>query len=113
MKSTHYITHEEIRERAHQIWEKGGRPEGRDTDHWLQAEKELQNQRERPWHHVRSRGFFAALRMTIRRINRVLPACPTGFGSCPSAGAQGIQLLIDHGVDWRCRGWRRFQPPLG
>jgi hypothetical protein len=32
---------EQIRERAHQIWLREGRPEGRDIDHWRQAEVEL------------------------------------------------------------------------
>ncbi|PWW03567.1 hypothetical protein DFR52_101248 [Hoeflea marina] len=31
-----------IRERAHQIWEAEGRPEGREADHWEQARTELQ-----------------------------------------------------------------------
>jgi hypothetical protein len=30
-----------IRERAYQLWEQEGRPEGRHMDHWLQAEREL------------------------------------------------------------------------
>jgi DUF2934 family protein len=30
-----------IRERAYQLWEQEGRPEGRHLDHWLQAEHEL------------------------------------------------------------------------
>jgi hypothetical protein len=30
-----------IAERAYQIWEREGRPHGRDMDHWLQAEREL------------------------------------------------------------------------
>ena len=29
------------RERAYQIWEEEGRPEGREIEHWLQAEGEL------------------------------------------------------------------------
>ena len=32
---------QKIRERAHQIWEQAGRPEGRDADHWRQAESEI------------------------------------------------------------------------
>jgi Protein of unknown function (DUF2934) len=32
---------QEIRERAHRIWEQAGRPEGRDADHWQQAESEI------------------------------------------------------------------------
>lgn len=30
-----------IRERAYAIWEQEGRPQGRDLDHWLQAETEI------------------------------------------------------------------------
>jgi hypothetical protein len=30
-----------IRERAHQIWEDQGRPEGRDQEHWSRAEQEI------------------------------------------------------------------------
>jgi hypothetical protein len=33
--------HEMIARRAHEIWERSGRPAGSDQDHWLQAEKEL------------------------------------------------------------------------
>jgi len=32
---------EQIRERAHQLWEVAGRPEGREQDFWLEAEREL------------------------------------------------------------------------
>ena len=32
---------QQIRERAHQIWEQAGRPEGHDADHWHQAESEI------------------------------------------------------------------------
>ncbi len=30
-----------IRQRAHELWEKAGKPEGRETDFWLQAEREV------------------------------------------------------------------------
>ena len=30
-----------IRERAYEIWEREGRPEGRDAEHWRQAAAEL------------------------------------------------------------------------
>jgi hypothetical protein len=33
--------HEEIAALAHQIWEKNGRPAGRDVQFWLQAEQSL------------------------------------------------------------------------
>lgn len=32
---------DEIRQRAHQIWEREGRPDGMDKDHWTRAEREL------------------------------------------------------------------------
>ncbi|BAI75850.1 hypothetical protein AZL_d00240 (plasmid) [Azospirillum sp. B510] len=32
---------ERIRRRAHELWEKEGRPQGRDADHWTQAEAEI------------------------------------------------------------------------
>ena len=30
-----------IRERAYEIWERADRPEGKATEHWLQAEAEV------------------------------------------------------------------------
>jgi len=32
---------EEIRLRAHQIWEAEGRPDGKEAEHWARAEQEL------------------------------------------------------------------------
>jgi hypothetical protein len=32
---------ERIRERAKQIWEQAGKPEGRDEEFWLQAEQQI------------------------------------------------------------------------
>jgi hypothetical protein len=32
--------------RAHKIWEAGGRTDGRELDHWLQAEQELRDEAE-------------------------------------------------------------------
>jgi hypothetical protein len=31
----------EIRKRAYEMWEREGSPEGRDKDHWADAEREL------------------------------------------------------------------------
>jgi hypothetical protein len=39
-----YPTDEQIRERAYRIWEKFGKPEGRDEDFWHLAEQELLNE---------------------------------------------------------------------
>jgi hypothetical protein len=38
------ITQEDIAKRAREIWEKEGRPEGRNLEHWLQAESDLNEQ---------------------------------------------------------------------
>jgi hypothetical protein len=35
----------EIARRAYELWEQEGRPEGREQEHWLQAEKELTGRR--------------------------------------------------------------------
>ncbi len=35
---------ERIKQRAHEIWESEGRPDGRDAEHWSRAEEELRNQ---------------------------------------------------------------------
>ncbi|MCC8947425.1 DUF2934 domain-containing protein [Bradyrhizobium sp. Arg62] len=32
---------QEVRARAHELWEQNGRPSGRDLEFWLQAEREL------------------------------------------------------------------------
>ncbi len=32
-----------VQERAYEIWEREGRPDGREMDHWLQAEQEISN----------------------------------------------------------------------
>ena len=34
-----------IRERAYQIWEREGRPHGRDFEHWVMAQVEIATQR--------------------------------------------------------------------
>jgi hypothetical protein len=39
------ISPEQIAERAHSIWEREGRPEGRDKEFWFRAEAELKNGR--------------------------------------------------------------------
>jgi hypothetical protein len=41
------FTSDEIAQRAYQIYERDGRTDGRDMDHWLQAERELREERQR------------------------------------------------------------------
>jgi hypothetical protein len=37
-------TEKEIKNRAYEIWERNGRPEGREDEFWRQAEQELRNE---------------------------------------------------------------------
>ena len=37
-------TEKEIMARAYEIWERNGRPEGREDEFWHQAEQELRNE---------------------------------------------------------------------
>jgi hypothetical protein len=37
-----FPTDDQIRNRAHQLWEQAGKPEGREDEFWHQAEQELQ-----------------------------------------------------------------------
>lgn len=46
MTSPDYITHEEIRARAYQLWQENGRPAGRDAEFWFQAENEHRARRD-------------------------------------------------------------------
>jgi hypothetical protein len=36
---------DQIRARAHEFWEQAGRPEGREDEFWLRAERELSEER--------------------------------------------------------------------
>lgn len=38
------MTQQDIGTRAYELWEKEGRPHGRDLAHWLEAERMLQQQ---------------------------------------------------------------------
>jgi len=38
------LPEEDIRERAHELWEAAGRPEGREEEFWLEAERQLKGE---------------------------------------------------------------------
>ena len=38
---------DQIAQRAHALWEKRGRPQGQDIEHWLEAERQLTQERTR------------------------------------------------------------------
>lgn len=42
-----FPTEEQIKQRAHELWEEAGRPEGRDREFWHQAERDLQGASEK------------------------------------------------------------------
>jgi hypothetical protein len=43
---------DEIRKRAHEIWEEEGRPEGRHDEHWRRAREDIQRQFEQATAHA-------------------------------------------------------------
>ena len=47
---------DQIAQRAYQIFEREGRMDGRDMEHWLQAERELQSERERTGSNVNAQN---------------------------------------------------------
>jgi hypothetical protein len=53
--------HDRINERARQLWEREGRPHGRDLDHWQKAEDEL-------WQEALASATGLAERMTPRSV---------------------------------------------
>jgi hypothetical protein len=53
------IAHEQISKRAREIWEREGRPEGRDKEHWLQAEAELHEESSKGQNDQNGQNFSA------------------------------------------------------
>ena len=37
----HTTEHDKIRDRAYQLWDRAGQPEGREQEFWFEAEREL------------------------------------------------------------------------
>ena len=51
---------DQLRSRAYQIWEREGRPQGRDLEHWLEAERELEAEDRKPRAKKEEAGLEAA-----------------------------------------------------
>ena len=51
---------DQLRSRAYQIWESEGRPQGRDLEHWLEAERELEAEDRKPRPKKEEAGLEAA-----------------------------------------------------
>jgi hypothetical protein len=49
------LSNDEIATRAYEIYEREGRSDGRDMEHWLRAESELRTERQQPQSSPRSR----------------------------------------------------------
>ncbi len=62
--------YDKIARRAYELWENEGRPQGKDTAHWLQAEAEIRHQEFRRDLKNRSSGE----EMDSRRGRRVFAA---------------------------------------
>ncbi|MBI1179283.1 MAG: DUF2934 domain-containing protein [Alphaproteobacteria bacterium] len=70
-------TDAQIRERSYFIWEREGRPDGRDWDHWLRAEGELRAEK----------SVEAAPKPKPRRRTAPAPATQDG----PAAAASKVR----------------------
>lgn len=62
--------HEEIARRAHELWEQEGRPEGRDADHWLEAERQLRGTSNEPDASTDARAEARAIKASAERRAR-------------------------------------------
>ena len=80
----------EIEQRAYEIWEREGRPEGRHVEHWMQAQWELQGEAEIAGHNASSAtaggsGIAAPAKKTTRRTAAPKAAAPKA--AAPKAAA--------------------------
>jgi len=65
------VSEEAIRRRSHEIWIEEGRPEGRDLEHWLEAEAELE--REQQKRDLRTTAFHRLIYRVEERQRSVPP----------------------------------------
>jgi hypothetical protein len=59
--------YDKIAQRAYQLWEKEGRPKGKETEHWLRAEAEIKREEQRQG----SRTGSSMEEADVRRNRRV------------------------------------------
>jgi hypothetical protein len=65
-----------IHQRAHEIWEREGRPDGRHDEHWAQARREIE-----------AEGGAASARPVAPDGNSPTLTAPNGGGSTPAEAA--------------------------
>lgn len=69
-----------IKERAYQLWEREGRPHGKDLEHWRRAEQE-----------VKSQADQGILQRSVERSNpspRMAPTSPAGTAAAAGESRQ-------------------------
>ena len=87
----------EIRQRAYQIWEREGRPMGRDREHWLMAERELAYEQGKPvLTEPQSLAAAAAYEREVKNFLRQYRANDAMFLTANSSG--GVILKRARGV---------------
>jgi Protein of unknown function (DUF2934). len=69
-KISETAAHEEIARRAHELWEQEGRPEGRDFDHWIEAERQLRGAPAQPESTADARAEARAIKASAERRAR-------------------------------------------
>lgn len=80
---------ERIRVRAHEIWERQGRPDGRHEEHWDQACREIEMENED------AAGLQATLTETIGLAVGVEPEEDRAVGHQPSEPAEGDRGVVE------------------
>ncbi|AZO71294.1 DUF2934 domain-containing protein [Mesorhizobium sp. M1D.F.Ca.ET.043.01.1.1] len=100
---------ERIRRRLHEIWERKGRPEGRQTEHWDQAVQEIESEGSKANRRL-SRSLcalcFPPFLHWLARSSLSLPALVRRR----QAPAEGMHpALTWRGLDWSKRGHKIFR----
>jgi hypothetical protein len=90
-KSQRPPNHREIAGRAYEIYEREGRPAGRDFDHWLKAEAQLIAERTQPAHWAKaSKRLTPASKVELKsRTEKTTLA--TSLITCPSASPRALR----------------------
>jgi hypothetical protein len=95
---------ERVRSRAYELWEKDGRPDGRDKEHWSQAERETPSQRAQPTSDGAERDaddgaiVGMAAEVPVVRRKRTLHQSASGSGA---AGAANVASSLPAGTSGR------------
>src|SRR4051794_19126123 len=96
------VRDERVREPAHLMWERDGRPEGRALEHWLKAEEEVKNELPKSWAevvHERQSRFQAHITWAKEHLDEMDAALRSlereARGLEPVLRAKTEQLIVD------------------